>query len=538
MTPTTDPNVLIADHLAPAAIETFRRRGIEPVVSTGLQGDALLEAVREADAIVVRSATKVTREVLDAAPRLSVVGRAGIGVDNIDVEAATERGVVVMNTPLGNATTTAELAITLLLALARHIPRADRMVRSGVWKKSQLVGTEITGKTLGVIGLGRIGRIVAERARGLGMRVIAHDPYLGTPKDGESPVPGVELLDLAALLAEVDFLTIHVPLTPGTRGLISWREFQAIKPGARLIQASRGGIVDEEAALDALRSGTLSGAAFDVFSEEPPPKDHPLLAREDVILTPHLGASSAEAQLRVAVDIAEQISDFLLEGDTRYAVNAPTLPPDQRGELGPYLDLARRIGCFLAQRIAGPIRKVELTVAGEIARFDLEHLRLAFLVGVLQQSMEAVVNTVNAPSLARERGILVLEGTTEEARFRAGELRVRAVAPDGGRSVAVAGAVFGRDPRLTEVDGIRLDLALQGSLLVTRHRNVPGVVGNIGTLLGSHGVNIRRVELAPSGSHDGRSMGFLTLEGSGVDERLVAEVNELDGIEEASLLHL
>lgn len=528
------PRILICDELEPAAMEVFRRRGLEPKVSTGLVGDALLAAVRDAQAIVVRSATKVTREVIAAAADLRVVGRAGIGVDNIDVPAATERGVVVMNTPLGNATTTAELAITLLLALTRHVVRADRMVRSGDWRKKLLVGSEVTGKTLGVVGLGRIGRLVAERGRGLAMKVIAYDPYLDK---GESPVPGVELADLENLLERADFVSVHVPLTPSTKNLISWKELARIKPGARLVQASRGGVVDEEAVLDALQSGRLAGAAFDVFVQEPVPVDHPLLARDDVILTPHLGASSAEAQLRVALDIAEQISDFLVHGIATNAVNAPTLPPDLQHELAPFLLLAERLGSFLAQRLRGPIRKVELSVAGEVARHGTEHLRLAFLVGVLRQSLATTVNAVNAPSLAKERGILVLESHSEDALFRHGELCIRASERDGKSSCEVSGTVFGRDPRITQVDGIRLDLPPHGHLLITRHRDQPGVLGRIGTLLGTHQVNIRRVELGPADPDSGAALGFLTLQGTPSDD-VIAAVAALDGIEDVSFLEL
>ena len=321
-TPRARPRILICDDLAPVAIDTFRLHGLEPDVRTGLRGAALLAAVRDVDAIVVRSATRVTREVIAAANALRVIGRAGIGVDHIDLDAASARGVAVMNTPQGNATSAAELAIALLLAVSRHVARADRAVRAGQWNKGLPMGTEITGKTLGVIGFGRIGRLVAERGRGLAMQVIAYDPYLD---QRTSPVPGVELLTLDALLARADFISVHVALSASSRNLISRRELALVKPGARLIQASRGGVVDEDAVLEALESGRLAGAAFDVFATEPVPADHPLLARDDVVVTPHLGASSHEAQLRVAVDIAQQVADFLLKGVAVNVVNAVAL---------------------------------------------------------------------------------------------------------------------------------------------------------------------------------------------------------------------
>ena len=538
------PRILICDELSEAAMEVFRRRGLEPEVRTGLAGDALLDAVREVDAIVVRSATKITREVIESAAALRVVGRAGIGVDNIDLEAATERGVVVMNTPRGNAMTTAELAITLLLSVARHIPRADRMVRGGVWKKKDLVGSEVAGKVLGVIGLGRIGRLVAERGRGLGLKVCAHDPYFDV--GGESPVAGVELLSLDALLERSDFITLHVPLTESTRNLISWEELSKVKRGARLIHAARGGIVDEEAVLDALTNGHLAGAAFDVFSQEPPPKDHPFFRRDDVIVTPHLGASSEEAQLRVAVDIAEQVADFLLDGVAQNAVNAPTLPAEDLVEIAPFTLLAEKMGSFLAQRLAyaGPadiqpagIRKVELVVSGDVTRFGIEHLRLAFLVGVLRQSLDTGVNFVNAPSLAKERGILVLESQEEGGRYPQGIIRVRATQRAGEASQELVGTVFGREPRLVRIDDVYVDLPPKGPILVTRHRDVPGVVGQIGTLLGRHDINIQRLELGPADRPEDLATGFLTLYGAPPPD-VVAEIGEIDAIEEVQLLRL
>jgi D-3-phosphoglycerate dehydrogenase len=536
MSPAPTPRILVSDELDPSALEVFRRAGFAPDVRTGLKEAELCAAIRGYDALVVRSATKVTRTVLEAAAELRVVGRAGIGVDNVDLEAATERGIVVMNTPRGNATTTAELAIALLLALARHIPRADRLVRSGKWKSKGLVGSEVFGKTLGVIGLGRIGRLVAERGRGLGMRVVAHDPYLAE-EGAPSPVGGVELLELEDLLARSDFVSVHVPLNDSTRHLLSWEQFARIKPGARLIQAARGGVVDEEAVLDALSSGKLAGAAFDVFAEEPPPRDHPLLARDDVIVTPHLGASSEEAQLRVALDIAEQVAVFLKEGVAQNAVNAPTLPAEAMAEMAPFLLLAEKLGSFLAQRMQGRIRKVELTVGGEVVRHGSEHLRLAFLVGVLRHILDRSVNFVNAPALAEERGILVLESHVERPDFRGGEIRVRASERAGGKSLHASGAVFGREPRIVEVDGLRLDLVPRGVLLLTRHKDQPGVLGQIGSILGRYEINIQRLELAPGRGADAAAHGYLTLSPE-PSPAVLAALRSVPAIEELQLLRL
>ncbi len=538
MTPDDDrqPRILICDELNPAALEVFRRRSLEPEVRTGLTEDELVATVPGVDALIVRSATKITRRVLEAATELRVVGRAGIGVDNIDTDAATERGVVVMNTPRGNATTTAELAIALLFSLARHIPRADRLVRAGGWKAKGLMGSEVSGKTLGVIGLGRIGRIVGERARGVGMKVLAYDPYLETEGPGGT-ISGVELVKLDELLERSDFISLHVPLTDSTRNLISWERLAKVKRGARLINAARGGVVDEEAVLDALTEGRLAGAAFDVFDQEPPPADHPLLQRDDVIVTPHLGASSREAQLRVAVDIAEQIANFIQNGVAENAINAPSMPAEILAEYSPFLRLAEKMGSFLAQRIGGPIRKIELSVAGDVSKVGVEHLRLALLVGMLRHSLDAGVNFVNAPALARERGILVLESTDDKAVHRIGELRVRASERAGGKSHRIEGTVFGREPRVFRIDDVSLDLSPRGPLLLTRHKDQPGVLGELGSILGRHGINIQRVELGPPVGSAGLAAGFLTLyELPGPD--VIDAVREMEAMEEVQLIRL
>jgi D-3-phosphoglycerate dehydrogenase / 2-oxoglutarate reductase len=518
--------ILICDELSPAALEIFRSKGFEPEVRTGLSEDELVAIVAPFHALVVRSATKVTRRVIEAASSLRVVGRAGVGVDNVDAEAATERGVVVMNTPLGNTTTTAELAIALLLSLARHVARADRAVRKGSWAKKGLLGTEITGKTLGVVGLGRIGRVVADRALGLSMQVVAHDPYLGA--GSASPIAGVELVDLDSLLARSDFVTLHVPFSDATRNLISAERIARMKRGARLVNAARGGLVDEAALLAALESGHLAGAALDVLLEEPPSKDHPLLAREDVIVTPHLGASSHEAQLAVASDVASQICAFFLEGVADNAVNAPASSAQTLREIAPYILLAEKIGGFLAQIVPAPIDKLELELSGEIARTDHRHVSLALLASVLRHGMDAGVNFVNAPVLARERGLKLYESLAEESRFFHSEVAVCATGRNG-ESHSVAGTVFGRAPRLVRVDEMHLDLDPKGPLLITRHEDRPGVVGLLGTVLGAHGVNIRRIELGPpeTVAADGIATGFLSL----YEEPPGAVIEHLRGLE-------
>jgi len=540
-TPKLDPRaarILVCDDLDPVALSILRERGFEPEVRTGLSEDELVLTVPGVHALIVRSATRATRRVIEAATQLRVIGRAGIGVDNVDCDAATERGIVVMNTPTGNTTTTAELAIALLCSLARHVSRAERSVRSGSWKKKALVGSELTGKTLGVVGMGRIGRIVAERALGLKLHVIASDPYL-TSLDADSPLAAVELVELDTLLRSSDFVTLHVPKIESTQNLISREKIALMKPGARLINAARGGVVDEQALLDALDDGRLAGAALDVLAEEPPSKDNPLLNRDDVIVTPHLGAASAEAQYNVAFDIANQIGDFLSEGVAHNAINAPAVSAQTLGEIAPYVLLAEKIGSFLAQRLGNPIKKVELTLVGEIAGRDHRHIPLALLSGILRHGQDAGVNFVNAPLIARERGIRLLSTEEESSSSFPSLIRVRASTQGGEASHLVCGTVFGRTPKFVRVDDMHVDIEPRGLILITRHADRPGVLGMLGTVLGRHGANIRRVELGPppADAADGLASAFLSLDEEPPDA-VVEELTALDPVREIRLVRL
>ncbi|MCC6406641.1 MAG: phosphoglycerate dehydrogenase [Planctomycetes bacterium] len=522
-----NPRVLVCDELASEANEIFRRHGCELETRLGLDEAALIHAVVGFDAVVVRSATRITKAVIAAADRLRVIGRAGVGVDNIDCDAATARGVVVMNTPDGNTLSAAELALAHLFALARNLPRADRAARSG-WKKKGLMGTELTGKTLGVIGLGRIGGAVAERAIGLKLRVLAYDPFLAQAT--ESPVRGVELATLEQLLAASDFVTLHVPLNEHTRHLLSRERLAALKPGARVINAARGGLIDEAALIEALDRGHVRGAALDVLEEEPPSATNPMLARDDVILSPHLGASSDEAQRNVAIDIAEQIVGFLVDGVAKNAVNAPTADAATLRRLAPYLKLAERAASFLAQRLDEPLARLELELGGEFATFDPSHARLAVQVGALRPSLGDAVNFVSAPRLARERGLELLHAPERGAERPA--LALVAVGRSGRRH-RVAGDVFAGTPKFTELDALRIDLEPEGALLVTRHADLPGVVGTVGTLFGRHAVNIRRIELGPIG--DGEALGLWSLYAVPSDAA-VAELAALPALRSVALV--
>jgi D-3-phosphoglycerate dehydrogenase len=488
--------VLVADELSARGVEILRAAGLAVKEQTGLKGAALREALAGVQALVVRSATKVTPEVLEGVDALRVIGRAGIGVDNVDVAAASRRGVVVMNTPGGNAVTAAEHAVALLCALARRIPQATASVKAGKWEKARFKGVELCDKTLGVIGLGNIGRIVADRARGLRMRVIAHDAFLSTEAAGKL---GVTLVPLDELLARSEFVTLHVPLTAETRGMLGAAQFAKMKPGAMLINAARGGIVDEAALFEALQSGRLAGAALDVFATEPPGAS-PLLALEQVICTPHLGASTDEAQERVGVEIAEQVVAFLERGEVRNGVNVAALPVDGSEPLRPFVGLASRLGAMLGQLTEGGIEAVEVEVLGTSLEPAVKAIGAAALAALLRTHVEGPVNEVNAAILAGERGIRF--GVAH--RTAAGECvsGVGIVACGTGWSRHIRGTLVpeseGLQPALTSLDEFALQVRLGEHHLLLRNEDKPGVIGAVGTAFGKHGINVSELRVALS----------------------------------------
>lgn len=484
-TSTASPIVLVADKLAPEGVELLKNAGLQVRVQQGLSPAELVAAVSDVDGILVRSSSRITADVVEAAPKLKAVGRAGIGVDNIDLTAASQRGVLVMNTPLANATTTAELAVAHLFGLARHTARAQASMNSGRWEKSALVGREVTAKTLAIIGLGKIGRIMADRGLGLRMNVIAHDPFL----TGDSPVKGVELVDLDTALAQADFVSIHVPRTDDTTGLFNAEALAKMKSTACLINCARGGLVVEQDLLEALRNGTIAGAALDVFESEPLPDDSPLRELPNLMLTPHLGASSSEAQQRVSTEIAQQMIDFLLHGEARCAVNAPTVSAEEMAVLRPYTQLARRAALMLAQSTEQPIQRVEIIYRGELARQSTAPVRLAVISGLLAPSLDGPVNDVNAEALATERCLHVLEEHDRSSDLVGTALEVRGATTDG-HTHAVAGTVFAGQPRLTQFEGFGVDFVPQGNLLLTNHSDEPGVLGLVATWLGDRNINI------------------------------------------------
>ncbi len=487
------PKVLVSDALAAEGLEVLEQaKGLEVVNAPGLSHEELLVAVADIDGLVIRSGTQVTAEVLAAAEKLRVVGRAGIGVDNIDVAAATERGVIVENTPEGNNITTAEHAIALLVSLARHIPQATASMKADKWEKKKFQGIELFHRTLGVVGLGNIGRIVADRARGLGMRVIAADPYTSAEVAAKLEI---ELVSLDELIERSDAITVHVPRTKETTGLLDADAFARAKDGVFIINAARGGIVDEQALFDALESGKVGGAALDVFVEEPPPADHPLVHHPRVICTPHLGASTGQAQLNVSIAVAEQIRDYLIDGTVRNAINVPSISPELLEQVAPYLKLGEKLGSFQGQLCTSGIDEIEIEYAGEVAELRVAPITIAVLKGLLGRVSEQV-NMVNATHIAQQRGIRVVETKTARPQDFASGVTTR-LRCSGGSEKLIAGALFnGNQPRIVRVDDFMLEAIPEGSTILIHNQDQPGVVGSVGGCLGEAGLNISRMQLA------------------------------------------
>jgi D-3-phosphoglycerate dehydrogenase len=486
--------VLISDKLSPEGIQILKNTpGIEVDVITNLTPDELKGVIKNYDGLAIRSATKVTKEIIDHADRLSVVGRAGIGVDNVDVPAASKRGIVVMNTPGGNTVTTAEHAISLMVSLSRQIPLATASMKAGKWEKSKFMGTELYNKTLGIIGIGRIGAIVADRAQGLKMHVIAYDPFIS--KESADNL-GVTLVTLDELLGKADFISIHTPMTKETRGLVNAAAFDKMKKGVFVINCARGGIISEKDLYDALVSGKVAGAALDVFEEEPT-KNTQLIALENVICTPHLGAATDEAQINVAIAIAEQIAAYLTKGEIKNAVNVPSVSAELLNVMQPYLVLAEKLGKFQAQLVSEAIKEVHIEYSGEILNHNVAPLTISLLKGLLTPILDDEnVNFINAPVIAKERGIKVIESKSTKVEDYTSMIALT-VKTSTGSSHYTAGALFGRqDPRIVRIDKFTLDVVPEGYMIYLSNSDRPGVIGNIGSTLGQNNVNIARLHLS------------------------------------------
>jgi D-3-phosphoglycerate dehydrogenase len=525
--------ILVSDSLAPQGLEVFKRaEGFDVDVRLGLKPDELQKICADYDGWVIRSGTKITAQLIEAAKNLKVIGRAGVGYENIDVEAASKKGVVVMNTPGGNNVTTGEHTISLMLALARHIPQAVASLKSGKWNRNKYVGVEICNKTLGIIGLGNVGHIVAERAAGLRMKVLGYDPFIAAENIARM---GVEPTSLEEIFSKSDFITVHVPLTQETKGLINRDSFAKMKDGVRIINCARGGIIDEKDLAEAIRSGKVAGAALDVYVDEPPPPDHPLIHMDQVITTPHLGASTDEAQLNVAIAVAEQMVDFLARGVVRYAVNVPSVSPELLDVIRPYLILGEKLGSLQVQ-MAGTLPKdVHVEYRGDVTQYNVAPLTLAVLKGLLTPVMESGVNYVNAPLVARERGIKVIESKSSQAGDFASSIIVKIKTEKQEREVE--GAIFGsRNPRIVKVNGFYLEAVPEGYILILHNRDVPGVVGAIGTLLGHTGINIAGMELG-RGEKGGDAISFIHVDNE-IPKETLDDLRRLPQIVSAELVKL
>ncbi len=519
------PKILVADPLAEDGLERLRKAGEVTVVSKLAEAE-LIRQIPEFDALVVRSETQVTAPVIAAGRKLRVVGRAGVGVDNIDVSAATQKGILVVNAPRGNIVAAAEHTIALLFALARWVPQADASVKRGEWTRGKFVGVEVRGKTLGVVGLGNVGSEVAKRAHGLEMDVIAYDPVVSVER---AELFNVALVTLPELLERSDFVTVHVPLVESNRNLIGAAELSRMKPNARLINTARGGIVDESALAEALESGRLAGAAADVFESEPP-GDHRLFKLSNFIATPHIGASTAEAQVSVAFDVAEEVAAVLAGDLPRFAVNAPALPPEELAYLRPFANLTERLAALHAQLFGGRVGAIELDFEGELAEHDVNLLVAAAIKGVLQAFTEERINAVNARLIAGNRGIKLVERRSRSHSSYASLVTVRMQGHE------IAGAVLMGEPRAVRIDSFRVDLVPEGRFLVSRHEDRPGVVGRVGSILGEHDVNIASMQV---GRDAPRANAMMIL---AVDDRVSSDVlsrlREVEGMSDLRYVEL
>ncbi len=522
--------VLISDSLSPAAVKIFEDRGVDVDFKTGMSPEELIGCIADYDGLAVRSATKVTKDVLAAATNLKVVGRAGIGVDNIDVDEATARGVIVMNTPFGNSITTAEHAIAMMFALARDIPEANASTQAGKWEKNRFMGVEVTSKTLGVIGCGNIGSIVADRALGLKMKVIAYDPYLTGERAKDL---GVRKVELDELLARADFITLHTPLTDATRDIIDAEAIAKMKEGVRVINCARGELVDEAAMVEALKSGRVAGAAIDVFRDEPA-KESPYFGLENVVCTPHLGAATTEAQENVALQVAEQMSDFLNSGAVVNALNMPSVSAEDAPKLRPYMRLAEELGAFTGQLTRSGLKSVTIDYDGAVADLNTRPLTAIVLKGLLSELMDSV-NMVNAPIIARDRDIDVTESTHERASDYQTLIRLTVETENSTRTVA--GTLFGGDkPRMVEVNGIAIEAELGETMLYVANKDRPGFIGNLGRTLGEAGINIATFHLGRADA-GGDAIALVNTDGLVGDETL-EKVRALADVVQAEALQI
>lgn len=519
------PRVLISDKLSPTAVQIFIDRGVEVdyLPDLGKDKEKLLEIIGQYDGLAIRSATKVTEKVIEAATKLKVVGRAGIGVDNVDIPAASRRGIIVMNTPFGNSITTAEHAIAMMFAVARELPVADISTKAGKWEKNRFMGTEITGKTLGIIGCGNIGAIVAARGVGLKMKVIAFDPFLSETRASEM---GVEKVELDDLFKRADFITLHTPLTDKTRNIIDAASIAKMKDGVRIINCARGGLIVEKDLVEALKTGKVAGAGIDVFETEPPASDNPLFAMDNVVCTPHLGASTSEAQENVALQVAEQMADYLVNGAVTNAINMPAISAEEAPRLKPFVKLAEVLGAFVGQSTEEDIQEVEIIFDGATALMNTRALMSAALAGLIRPQMSDV-NMVSAPIMVKERGIIVSEVKRDKSGVFDGYIKVIVKTSKRTRSIAGTCFVDGK-PRFIQIKDINLDAEVGQHMLYMTNSDTPGIIGTIGSICGKHGVNIANFALGRNGP-GGDAIALLYLDAT-IPQDVLDELKQVEGI--------
>ena len=522
------PKVLISDKLDPQAAEIFKKNGVEVDVIPGLSKEELFDIIDKYDGLAIRSATKATEKIINQAKNLKVIGRAGIGVDNVDIPAASAKGIIVMNTPFGNSITTAEHAITLLLASARQIPLANSSTQAGKWEKSRFMGVEVTGKTLGIIGCGNIGGIVADRAIGLKMKVIAFDPFLTEERAMEL---GVEKVEFDELLARIDFLSLHTPLTDKTRNIIDAKAINAMKKGVRIINCARGGLIDEVALKVAIEAGHVACAALDVYAVEPA-KENALFGLENVICTPHLGASTTEAQVNVALQVAEQMSDYLINGAVTNALNSPSVTAEEAPRLKPFIDLAEKLGSFAGQLTENAIKSIRIEYEGDVAEMNIKAFTSAAVTGVLRPLMQDI-NMVSAPVIAKDRGIVIEEVSRPQQGVYENYIRLTIETEQQIRSVA--GTVFADGkPRLIQIKGVNMEAELTDNMLYVINKDSAGFIGALGTLLGENSVNIANFNLGRV-EEGGEAISLIAVDAV-VTEDVVKKIAEIEQVTQVKAL--
>ncbi len=524
--------VLISDSLSKEAVDILEKeKEFKVEVNTKLTPDELKKVIKDYDALLVRSATKVTKDIINAADKLKIIGRAGVGLDNVDVEAASKKGIIVVNTPGGNTISTAEHTFSMILALSRNIPQADLSMKKGEWERKKFMGVELYGKILGVVGLGRIGTEVAKRALSFGMKVLAFDPYLSAEKAKEL---GIELVDLTHLFKNADYITVHTPLTDDTKHIVSDKAFGLMKKGVRIINCARGGIIDEEALAKAIESGKVAGAAFDVYEEEPP-KNSKLLKLDKVVLTPHLGASTEEAQVNVAIEVATTVRDALMNCGVRNAVNVPCVDAEVYKAIAPYLKLAENMGSIQAQIVAGHIKKVNIRYVGDLLKYDLSPFTVSIMKGMLTPILQETVNFVNALVIAKERGINVIESKTAEVQDFASLIIVE-VETDKAKS-SVFGTLFTKvDPRIVKINEFYVDCVPEGTMLIVFNKDVPGIIGQIGTIFGNNKINVASVSFGRD-EKGGKAVSVWNVD-SDVPKKVLDELRSAKNINDIKLVKL